>query len=111
MPDPDVVTAFSIESDTATEGTLFNVPPEQGRADLERKGNTVTATTKGVQTFTLLLSPDVFDFNQPIKVVANGKEVFSGRVERSLQTLLKWAARDNDRTMLYGAELHINLTR
>jgi hypothetical protein len=109
MPDPDVVTAFSIESDTATEGTLFNVPPEQGRVDLERKGNTVTATTKGVQAFTLLLSPDVFDFNQPVKVVANGKEVFNARVERSLPTLLKWAARDNDRTMLYGAELHINL--
>jgi hypothetical protein len=111
MPDPDVVTAFSLESDTATEGTLFNVPPEQGRVDLERKGNAVTATTKGVQAFTLLLSPDVFDFNQPIKVVANGKEVFNARVERNLQTLLKWAARDNDRTMLYGAELHINLTQ
>ena len=105
-----MVTAFSLEADTSTQGTLFNVPDTQGRVDLERTGNTVTATTKGVQAFTLLLSPDVFDFNQPVKVVANGKEVFNGRVERSLQTLLKWAAKDNDRTMLYGAELHIDLT-
>ena len=44
-----------------------------------------------------------------IKVVANGREVFNARVERSLPTLLKWAARDNDRTMLYAAELHIDL--
>jgi hypothetical protein len=33
--------------------------------------------------------------------------VFDGRVEPSLATLLKWAARDNDRTMLFAAELHI----
>ena len=79
--------------------------------DLVRKGNTVEATTKGVSSFTLLLSPDKFDFTKPVKVVANGRTVFEGRVEKSLETLLKWAARDNDRTMLYGAELKINLSR
>jgi hypothetical protein len=30
-------------------------------------------------------------------------------VTRSLETLLKWAARDNDRTMLVGAELHLKI--
>jgi hypothetical protein len=65
--------------------------------------------TRGVAGFTLLLSPDKFDFDQPIKVVANGKTVFDGRVEKSLKTLMKWAARDNDRTMLYAAELKIKL--
>jgi len=28
-------------------------------------------------------------------------------VTRDVTTLVTWAARDNDRTMLYGAELHI----
>jgi len=51
------------------------------------------------------------DFDQPIKVVANGTQVFNARVERSLKALLKWAAADNDRTMLYGAEIQIKLTR
>jgi hypothetical protein len=88
---------------------LFNRPKKPGRVDLIRNGNTVLATTKGVTAFTLLLSPDKFDFNQPIKVVANGRTVFEGRVERSLKTLMKWAARDNDRTMLYAAELKIKL--
>ncbi len=60
--------------------------------------------------FTLLLSPDKFDFSKPIQVVANGREVFNGKVERSVETLLNWAALDNDRTMLYAAELQINLT-
>ena len=64
----------------------------------------------GIAAITLLLSPDAFDFNQPVEVVANGRTVFNGRVEKSVKTLLKWAARDNDRTMLYGAELRIPLS-
>jgi hypothetical protein len=90
---------------------LFSRPQASGRVDLIRKGNTVEATTSGVSTFTLLLSPDRFDFSQPVKVIANGRAVFDGPVKPDLQTLLKWAARDNDRTMLYGAELKIVLRK
>ena len=81
-----------------------------GRVDLLRHGNTVTATTRAVKRFTLLLSPEMFDFSKPVRVVANGNTVFEGRVSTSLPTLLKWAARDNDRTMLFGAEVSVTLT-
>lgn len=111
MDDANDVLVASPDADTEAEDTMFHVAEPAGRVDVERKGNTVTATTMGVTAFTLLLSPDVFDFNQPIKVIANGREVFNKRVERSLPTLLKWAARDNDRTMLYGAEIQISLAR
>jgi hypothetical protein len=40
-------------------------------------------------------------------VTINGKQVFSGAVKKDASTLLRWAARDNDRTSLYGAELKI----
>jgi hypothetical protein len=90
---------------------LFSRPKRSGRVDLVRNGNTVVATTRGVTAFTLLLSPDKFDFSQPVKVVANGRTVFEGRVERNIKTLMTWAARDNDRTMLYAAELKIKLAR
>jgi hypothetical protein len=69
----------------------------------------ITATTRGVAAFTLLLSPDQFDFGKPMRVVANGKTVFDGRVQKDLRTLLKYAASDNDRTMLFGAALHLKL--
>jgi hypothetical protein len=88
---------------------LFGRGRPWGRVDLVRKGNTVTATTRGVSAFTLLASPDVFDFAAPITVVANGRQVFSARVDSSVQTLMKWAALDNDRTMLYGAEIHVRV--
>jgi hypothetical protein len=90
---------------------LFGRGGSTGRVDLVRAGNTITATTRGVAAFTLLLSPDQFDFGKPVKVVANGRTVFNGKLEKSLATLLKYAAVDNDRTMLFGAELRIDLTR
>jgi hypothetical protein len=41
-------------------------------------------------------------------VVVDGRTVFSGRVAASVETLMKYAAIDNDRTMLYGAEIHVD---
>jgi hypothetical protein len=90
---------------------LFARGEPSGRVDLVRRGNTVTANTHGVVAFTLLLSPDQFDFTKPVTVVANGRTVFSGRVEKDLRALAKWAAADNDRTMLFGAEVHVSLDR
>jgi len=89
---------------------MFDNTHPSGRVDLVRTGNIVTAATRGVAEFTLLVSPDAFDLAQPIKVVADGRTVFDGRVESSVSTLLKWAARDNDRTMLFAAELQIKLS-
>ena len=88
---------------------LFDRPEPSGRVDLVREANIVRATTRGVTGFTLLLSPDQFDFATPVKVVANGRTVFDGKVQKDLRTLLKWAAADNDRTMLFGAEIHMAL--
>jgi hypothetical protein len=95
----------------ARQVRLFERPSPSGRVDLVRHGNTVEASTKNVESFTLLLSPDTFNFDQPVKVIANGRTVFEGRIERNLKTLMTWAARDNDRTMLYGAELSIKLSQ
>jgi len=80
-----------------------------GRVDVERHGNEFRAATRGVSDFTLLVSPDVVDFTKPVQVTVNGAQVFSGFVKKDLPTLLKWASRDNDRTALYGAELHVTV--
>jgi predicted esterase len=101
LNDPDPRSEFSHPID------LFSRSRTPGIVDIERSGNTVNVTTKGVAEFTLLLSTDRFDFDQPIQVVVNGHEVHNARVPRNLETLMKWAARDNDRTMLYAAELKV----
>jgi predicted esterase len=78
-----------------------------GRVDVTRTGNAFEAKVRDVAAFTLLLSPDAIDFSRPVTVTVNGKPAFSGLVKKDLATLLRWAARDNDRTALYGAELRI----
>jgi dienelactone hydrolase len=78
-----------------------------GRVNITRTGNAFEAKTRGVATFTLLLSPDAIDFSQPVTVTVNGTRVFAGPVRKDPAVLLRWAARDNDRTMLYAAELTI----
>ena len=80
---------------------------DSGRVDLRRTGNRVDARTRGVAAFTLLLSPDQFDLDRPVTVVVNGRTVFDGIVQRDVRTLLSWAARDNDRTMLFAGALQI----
>ena len=86
---------------------LFDHRRPSGRVDIERRGNRFEAQTRGVKQFTVLLSPDAIDFSQPVSVRVNGRQVFAGGVKRDPAVLLKWAARDNDRTRLYGAELRI----
>ena len=88
---------------------FFNHARPSGRVDLVRRGNTVTATTRRVAGFTLLLSPEQFDLSKPVTVIADGKTVFDGMVKKDVGTLLKWSALDNDRTMLFAAELPIKL--
>jgi len=90
---------------------MFPRQRESGRVDLTRTGNRVEATARGVGAFTLLLSPDQFDLSKPVTVVVNGKTAYEGSVQKDLRTLLKWSARDNDRTMLFASERSIEIVR
>ena len=87
----------------------FPHPRRPGRVEVERRDNTVELRTRGVQRVTLLLSPDRFDFSRPIKVIANGTVALDGMLAPSGAVLMKWAARDNDRTMLFAQELTLRL--
>lgn len=87
----------------------FTQKKPSGRVDVVREGNAFVARTRGVAAFTLLLSPDVVDFSAPVTVTVNGKPAFEGAVKKDVATLLGWAARDNDRTMLYGAAVAVRV--
>lgn len=99
----------SVERQPGIRQPLYQRERPSGRVDVVRDGNTFEARTRGVQQFTLLLSPDVVDFSKAVRVIVNGRSVFEGTVKRDEATLVKWAARDNDRTLLYGAELPVTV--
>lgn len=98
----------TLSGDKRARGVFVHSKPS-GRVVIDRRGNSIEIAADGVRRFTLLLAPDEVDFDEPIQVTTNGAVSFSGQLERSVATLLKWAARDNDRTMLFGAELTITL--
>src|SRR4029078_3507421 len=79
--DAKQLTDANLFTDSLGTDPLFGRPKVPGRVDLVRSGNTVQATTKGVTAMTLLLSPERFDFSQPVIVTANGRDVFHGRVQ------------------------------
>jgi predicted esterase len=98
----------SADASFATQ-ELFEHRRASGRVDIEREGNAFVAMSRGVREFTVLLSPDAIDFAAPVSVTVNGREAFQGSVAKDPRVLLKWAARDADRTRLYGAELRIQV--
>jgi poly(3-hydroxybutyrate) depolymerase len=91
------------------ETQLFERAAPSGRVDVTRKGNAFDARSRGVQSFTLLLSPDVVDFAKPVRVSVNGRVVHDAVVKPDPQTLLTWASHDNDRAMLYAAALTVQV--
>jgi predicted esterase len=92
-----------------TDLGFFQHTTRSGRVDIRRNGNTFDAVVRDVAAFTILLSPDTIDFSKPVIVTVNGQQVFGDIVTKDARTLMKWAARDNDRTALYGAELTIRV--
>ena len=108
--DESVRVAGRYEPAAVTESAvMFSRQRESGRVDLIRTANRIEATSRGVAAFRLLLSPDQFDPGRAVTVVVNGRTVFDGIVRKDIRTLFKWAARDNDRTMLFAAELEIEV--
>jgi membrane-associated protease RseP (regulator of RpoE activity) len=98
---------FPPEAPRGPARRLFARRGPSGRVDVVRRGNTIEARTRGVARFTLLLSPDVVDFARPVVVTVNGRPVHDAVVRQDVATLLTWAARDDDRTMLYGAAVPV----
>jgi predicted esterase len=82
-----------------------------GKISLVKNDNRVEVQAKGVARYLLLISPRQFDLSRPIEVSTNGTSSYSGKVDANAATLLRWTARDNDRTMLFAAEVPIAVSK
>lgn len=88
---------------------LFDRDQASGRVDAVRRDNRFEIRSRGVQSLRLLLSPGVIDFSRPVQVIVNGRSVHDAVVRPDVAVLAEWAARDLDRTMVYGAELRVTV--
>jgi poly(3-hydroxybutyrate) depolymerase len=82
---------------------------QPGRVIVARQDNTFEVTAFGVRRFTLLLNPEELDMSRAITVRINGTEVFQDVVPERKETLLQWATQDRDRSMLFTAELSLQV--
>ena len=80
-----------------------------GAIEIVQKGNAFAVTTRDVAGFDLWLGVGAVDFAAPVVVTVNGTEVFQKVVAPDLGFLLERAVEDDDRTMLYGAGLSIEV--
>ncbi len=74
-----------------------------------RDGNQFNVMADGAGEFTLLLNPEEINFAEPIRVIVNDATLFNEKVEMNASTLFKWARGDLDRSMLFLAELTIEV--
>ena len=80
-----------------------------GMVRVSRDGNIINVDTASVEAFTLLLSPEEIDFSRPVAVYINDSLRRSERLQQDPQTLLKWAATDLDKSMLFTVELNLRV--
>ena len=75
----------------------------------EVKDQTITLTTENVKKLTLRLNDKLIDLDQEIIVVdGNGKELFKGKVERSVESITKSLTERLDPSSVATAELEVS---
>lgn len=80
-----------------------------GLVRVTRDGNIINVNTVSVDAFTLLLSPEEIDFSRPVAIYINNSLRRSERLQQDPGTLLKWAATDQDKSMLFTVELNLRV--
>lgn len=91
----------------------LSIPPEQA-VEKERITvavdvllNRIDILDNYVEDLTIWLSDSLLDLDSPITVTAQGSEIFSGRVERSLQTIYQSVLNRGDANLVYSARIDV----
>ena len=81
---------------------------EESAVVANKSGNAVYLSSRNVSSVTLLISSDHFDLSQNIQVWSNDRLVFDEKVIPSATVLDKWFDTDQDRSMLFAYEIHLD---
>lgn len=73
--------------------------------------NKVTVVARNIKTFKLFISEEMFDLENPIRVIVNSKPVYDKPVKPSVETLLRRFRQDRDRTRLFVGVITIRVPK
>lgn len=71
--------------------------------------NFVIEKAEGVSSIKIRFNDEMIDFDQPVTVTSQGKEVFNGKVERTLGVLATTIVDRGDPASVYSGEIKIDL--
>lgn len=74
---------------------------------VNRGDNTIVATTRNVERFTVWLHPKMVNMTRPVTVIVNGKKRFAGKVKPSLVTALESYERRCDWGLIYTVKIEL----
>ncbi len=95
------------KQDISLPAGLNPTKKHSGMIELLKTGNSIVIQNHGVKSYSLLLSPDHFDFKQPITLIENNKVLHKALVKPNKKILLDYAVKDFDPARLYAVELFI----
>jgi predicted esterase len=94
--------------ETKEEAIGRGIPPLLGRLEGKREGQVLTVGHDHLSEFILWIGDDMMAWDLPVTVIANGKKVFEGTVQRDLLLCLSEARKSCDFDRLRWARLRIS---
>jgi len=72
-------------------------------------GNRIDLVTRNIEELTVFLDDKMVDLDKPVRIIANGEAVFSGKLERSLEQLFDSARYHRDPRLCYSAAIRVKV--
>jgi len=88
----------------------LEIPGSSANIEAEVSDNKINIKSEGLKKVTILLSPNMVDFNKEIVVSINEREVFKGKVNQSLKFLLDDYLKHKDSKRLFTAKIDLDLS-
>lgn len=111
-PYPKKVSWRQEESDyMPTSFYWLSVPKESTQKGntviVERDGNTFNILKCDYPTLTINVNDAMINFDQPVRVLMDGKELFNGKIKRSMETIYDTLKARGDRAYIFSAKVTV----
>lgn len=99
--------SYKVTAPRAAAGPLYPRLKPTGLIRVHAEGNRVEVQVRGVARYSLFLNSQQFDFTKPLQVTTNGTQSFKAVPATDVGFMLRQAAADDDRTMVYRGIVQI----
>ncbi|MDR3093336.1 MAG: alpha/beta hydrolase [Bacteroidales bacterium] len=89
----------------------LSIPVEEAKrgktAVIERFNNTFTISQNDYQTLTVGVNDEMIDFNEPVKIIVNGRVIFNEKLTRKIKNIFESLEHRKDPSLVFSAYLTV----